>query len=467
MNTILLQADASQFIGRFHPLVVHLPIGFLLLAVIFYFLSFFESLKSLKNSVIYILFFGAVSALISVVVGLLLASKGGYNIEVLGWHKWLGITLVIISFSLWAWFKWGNKNKFITSSLMATVLLLITITGHLGGTLTHGDRYVYEYAPDFIRDQFLTNNGIVLNQLPKDADSIVLYADLIRPVFNQKCISCHNNNNRSGGLNLTHLDSLLQGGDNGDVVIAGNVLKSEIFKRVTMNPNDRKYMPPNGTPLSYTEILILQEWISKDLDTALAISDDKLSAELKSQLAFSFGLDTRKKSFIEKLKLPIIDKEVLDKIRSNGFTVKKLVDDSNLLDIKSKDSVSLESLAVLNQVKEHIIWLDLNGSSIADAHLKTIANFGNIVSLDLHNNPITSVEALANLQHLEVLNLHTTKLTDKMLSPIETFPALKSVYLWQTEATEQAVDSLRNLRPDLDVNFGSKLLVTVAKSEEK
>lgn len=467
MNAILLQSDLSLFIGRFHPLIVHLPIGFLLLAIIFYFVSFSDRFSGLKNSIPYILLFGAIAALISVIVGLLLASKGGYNVEILSWHKWLAIALVIISFSLWAWFIWGNKNKTITTGLMATVLLLITVTGHLGGTLTHGDRYVYEYAPDFIRDKFLINNGIEINKLPQDADSILLYADMIKPVLDQKCLSCHNNENKSGGLNLIHLDSMLMGGDNGDVLIAGNALKSEIFKRVTMNPNDRKYMPPNGLPLSYTEMLLIQEWINKGLDTTMIVSDEHLSAEVKSRMEVSFGIDTRKKSFVEKLKLKPINDEILMEIKNKGFAVKQLANDLNLIDVKSLDSLTVEKFEFLNEVKDHIVWLDLSGSGVDDKLLEHISNFDNLVRLDLHNNPITSIEILTNLEHLEVLNLHTTKVGNTIIGDIEKFKSLKSVYLWQSEVSATAVDSLRTSNPDLDVNFGSKLQVIVAKAEVK
>lgn len=467
MNFILLQSDVSLFIGRFHPLVVHLPIGFLLLAVLFYFLSFISAFKVLKNSLVYILFFGALAALSSVIIGWLLASKGGYNEEILGWHKWLGIALVITSFLLWAWFKWGKEQKMISTFLMAVVLLLITLTGHLGGTLTHGERYVYEHAPDFIRTQFLTNNGIEPALLPSDADSVLIYADLVKPVLDLKCISCHNNNNQSGGLNLTNLDLLLAGGDNGDVVIAGSIMSSELFKRISMNPNDRKFMPPNAHPLSYTETLLIKEWIRNDLDTSIAITDDRLSAELKDRLKWSYGLDPRKKSFLEKLNVAALDEKTLDKIKSGGFSVRNVAADLNLIEVKSKDSVSLDKLELLKEAKEQIVWLSLNGSGIGDDHLNTINTYENLVRLDLHNNPITTIEPLARLAHLEVLNIHSTQVSDSAVGNFEKFNALKKVYLWQTLMSQKAVDSLRDIHPNLEVNFGSTLQVKEPKKEEE
>ena len=459
MIAILLQSDASLFVGRLHPLIVHLPIGFLILAIIFYFISYSERFNSLKHSIPYILFFGAVSGLLSVILGLLLASKGGYNENILGWHKWLAIVLVIISFGLWAWLVWGNKNKKITTGLMASVLLLITVTGHLGGTLTHGERYIYEYAPDLIRNQFLVNNGIVIEDLGQDPDSIFLYSDLIQPVLNQKCISCHNNENKSGGLNLTHLQALLEGGDNADLLIAGNALKSELFRRVTMDPNSRKFMPPNGVPLSYTETLLIQEWINNGLDTSLAISDDVLTPSVKSQFQLSYGLDTRQKSFVEKLNLTPVNDTLLMNLKNQGFAIKKLSDDMNLLDVKYSDSITVEKLRLLDSIREHIVWLDLSGTSINDALLDHLPDLDNLVRLDLHNNPIASIASLSNLENLEVLNLHTTQVSNTHIGEITKIESLKTLYLWQSEVSKDKVDSLRNSLPALDLNFGSKLII--------
>ena len=89
--------DLSTFFGRLHPLVVHLPIGFLILAV------FFSSWKIKSNSrrykgvqIIWLLSF--LSALGAAFSGWLLAQNGYYIEAELNKHQWTGILLVLLSF---------------------------------------------------------------------------------------------------------------------------------------------------------------------------------------------------------------------------------------------------------------------------------------------------------------------------------------------------------------------------------
>jgi len=55
-----------ELIGRFHPLLVHLPIGILLIASVFYFLSAKEKYASLKFAVIVSLFLGMLAAIVGI-----------------------------------------------------------------------------------------------------------------------------------------------------------------------------------------------------------------------------------------------------------------------------------------------------------------------------------------------------------------------------------------------------------------
>ena len=93
----------------------------------------------------------------------------------------------------------------------------------------------------------------------------LLYTHFIQPILKEKCLSCHNPNKKKGGFNLNSLDSLLAGGENGDVVVSGKPLKSEMLRRITLNPSSSKYMPPSGTPMSYNEIKLLEYWIRSGL----------------------------------------------------------------------------------------------------------------------------------------------------------------------------------------------------------
>jgi uncharacterized membrane protein len=177
---ILLQADTTLFLGRFHPLIVHLPIGFLLLAAILFVFSFLKKYAFLRSALPIILFFGAISAVAAAVLGWLLATEGGYQESTLAWHQWMGISVAVVAVAAWVWIsglpqRYFKRNveearvspeaatahilsqKKEVGIVMLSLFVLITITGHLGGNLTHGDQYLFTHAPSAIQAIFVAD----------------------------------------------------------------------------------------------------------------------------------------------------------------------------------------------------------------------------------------------------------------------------------------------------------------------
>jgi uncharacterized membrane protein len=89
--------DIALFSGRLHPLVVHLPIGFLLLASIFEIISYKEKYAHLKSSVSFILLLGFISAVFACILGYILSLSGDYETTALNNHKNSGILLALFS----------------------------------------------------------------------------------------------------------------------------------------------------------------------------------------------------------------------------------------------------------------------------------------------------------------------------------------------------------------------------------
>ncbi len=83
----------------------------------------------------------------------------------------------------------------------------------------------------------------------------------IAPLLIKNCIECHSANEPSGGLNLTSLAGLSQGGDSGPAIELNEPDKSLLLKRVTAGE-----MPPekNGQPqtLAAPEQQLLTQWIA-------------------------------------------------------------------------------------------------------------------------------------------------------------------------------------------------------------
>ncbi len=479
--SILLQADAALFLGRFHPLAVHLPIGFLLLAVILFALSYFKNYTFLLKTLPIILLLGAVSSVAAAILGWLLSTEGGYQESTLQWHQWMGISVAVISLASWMWIssitlkkirekddtRWLTPedvnhrvitNKRNVGLVMALLLVLISITGHLGGNLTHGDQYLFTHAPAFIQTIFNSEDQAEANQIafPSDPDSTLLFAHLIEPVLHKKCASCHNESKMKGGLLLTTQEGLLKGGENGEVIEKGSPQNSELFKRVCLDPASKKFMPPKGAHMSYTEIALLNYWITSGMSFELAITNESIPEEIKNLIEQAYSLSTKKKSFLEKEKVPAVASEVLDSLQKQGYKIKTLAAENNFLEVVATDSLTLEKFQALVTIKEQITWLDLGHTGAQDGWLSTLNQFPNLTRLALDNNAITDsgIAQLGNFEHLEIINLHATQVSDTGLKLLAKRSSLKRLYMWQTKVTLQAVDSIRNENTTLVIDLG-------------
>ncbi|MEM8898468.1 MAG: c-type cytochrome domain-containing protein [Bacteroidota bacterium] len=458
MDLILL-ASMGEFIGRFHPLWVHLPIGFLILAIL---LEWFQKdgSETSKKIINFCWLLAGVSAAIASVCGWMLAASGSYPEGTLFWHRWIGILLTLISFGIW-WIK--KQGDLIPQKshrvLNIAVLLLLTFVGHLGGNLTHGSDYLTENAPEFVK-KLTGNEANIAEGLPQiaDPDSALAYADLIEPIFEQKCMACHNDEVQRGGLNMATPELLMEGGKNGAVLVAGNARESEVFKRLILPHSSEKHMPTKGEPFTFQEIAMLQWWIDEQASFDAKVSELKLEEDIPPMLFALYGMDTKPKPWYEKVRLSSLPDETISQITKEGFKLKSLSADNHLLEVRFKgDDFSSEKLQQLKSIKEHITWLYLENVDLKDEELEIIGTFSNLTRLRLQQNPITDegITHLTDLDHLESLNLFGTNVSDAGLPTIEAMVGLKTVYLWQTNVSQAAISALRKQRPNLKIDAGA------------
>src|SRR6516164_1195510 len=82
------------FLGRFHVLFVHLPLGILTLAVVLEILSRFRLFKSLESAVAPAWIAGAISALVTVALGFMHATEESFeDMPAVEDHRWAGVAL--------------------------------------------------------------------------------------------------------------------------------------------------------------------------------------------------------------------------------------------------------------------------------------------------------------------------------------------------------------------------------------
>ena len=144
--------DFALFFGRFHPLVVHLPIGFFLLVAMGEAATFVPKLRDRVEPALGLLVpVSTVAALGAFLMGQLLALEGGFPAGALSWHRSLTLSAIIGMALCWVLYdrqrSHGGQGRWAYRGVMGAALGLLSLGAHFGGTMTRGESYLSKYAP--------------------------------------------------------------------------------------------------------------------------------------------------------------------------------------------------------------------------------------------------------------------------------------------------------------------------------
>ena len=257
------------FLGPFHSVVLHLPIGFLTLAFILELYRRRRRSEDLKGALTLVMWLSLLSALVTVAFGLLHARDGDYEARTVELHRWFGLAVpagALLTLLLQRAAFRGTSGAAMLgyqASLVFT-LSLIVVAGHFGGNLTHGSSYLLENAPPFVRSLFA---GPSLASASTPASGLSepqqLYVTKIEPILRAKCYACHGPEKQKGKLRLDQPESALKGGSSGTPAIKpGDVLGSNLARLILLPPDHDDVMPPSGKePLKPEELATILHWI--------------------------------------------------------------------------------------------------------------------------------------------------------------------------------------------------------------
>ncbi|MGI9138725.1 MAG: c-type cytochrome domain-containing protein, partial [Sediminibacterium sp.] len=276
--------------GHLHPIIVHLPIGILLFGVCMMLIQHYKNID--LNQVISLAFLlGSICAAFACLTGWLLSKSDEYDVLLVQKHQWSGIVTTVLGLLTYV-LKQYRK-------LFAIALtLLILITGHYGGTLTHGDNYLFnvsEGSNTIAHDTLKTTSKRNTQEISIGSDTLKLvrsnlYKDEVAPLLKMRCYNCHSAIKQKNGLRLDGEMFIKRGGKNGTVVVAGNIFKSPLYTSLNLPIEDEKHMPPKGKQqLNEVEILIIEHWIKSG-----ASFEDKIDTITNKEL--SSNTATRKNS---------------------------------------------------------------------------------------------------------------------------------------------------------------------------
>lgn len=482
----MLQTD---FIGRFHPLLVHLPVGILLFAFVLVLLQKFKK-SDFSGAIDVALLLGGLSATAACGTGWLLSQSGEYDADMVFNHQWTGIATAFLSFAAYFFKPWRG----ILATLMAGVL---TIAGHYGGSLTHGEDYLFRekqavaetetdksdslQAEIPVLTQRIDSQNIETKTTTKQLTEIrsFLYRDRVVPILEKKCYSCHSAAKKKGGLRLDSEEFIKAGGKNGNVLIFGKPEKSPMFTNCLLPEEDDLHMPPKGKPqLTPKEIAVLHYWIKRGAPfgeivekvdvagaaqttenaTATSITIPPLPDDLVAKTAKPIANTVSTEVAILSQTVDEVPSAVFAAMKQKNVVLSHFGDGSNyvMANFVNVKNFSAAALDDLKNIENQLIRLKLSGQPVSDADLQKLSTFKNLTRLHLDNTNITDagLAHLKTLPNLEQLNLYATNITDTGLTALAKCPNLKVVYIWQTKVTKRGISMLKKALPNVQVEMG-------------
>ena len=456
----MTEMELAFFFGRFHVLLLHLPIGFLVAVVLLEWLSRTPRFAHLAVAAPYLWSLAAVSAVVTAGLGYLHFSEGGFDGTSAIRHRFFGTSVAVLTCVLWLQRRhYPQLSPALQLPTGALILALLVATGHYGGNVTHGDTYLIEHAPQAVRNWAgLTPPREKVTQLAM-ADP---FQDIVLPIFKERCVACHNRDKRRGGLSLLSHADLLKGGEKSKVVVPGDPANSDLFRRISLPPGDKDAMPAEGkTPLTGSQIALVRWWIEAGALPAASLADAKLTPEITTLMNAALGLGAAPAAGPAKAASAeaLADPATVEALTRAGFQVRQRSRSDPLLSVSgiTVARLSSEQLAALVAAREQIATLNLGNTTLQDRDLEQLGRLTSLTTLNLSNNRITDAGLvhLGHLSRLESLNLFgNSRISDAGLPALSQLTALKKAYLWQTRVTAAGARKLEGRLPGLVLDLG-------------
>lgn len=448
----------TQLVGRFHPLLVHLPIGILLLAAAFEWLSYYKPYRKLRASVRTMLLFGALASTLSVVSGWLLAEGGGYDERLIGLHRNTGIVTTVFAWiiffvrdSMITLFNQKRKRKIVRMFLFIPLTALIGLTGHFGGSLTHGEHYLLG------NEGVGTSAGVRL-AWTGDPDSARVYDDVIAPILDTRCYSCHGATKQKGALRLDDEPFIKAGGKHGEILDLALPDSSELYRRLVLPLEHEHHMPPNEkAQLASAEIALIQGWIAAGAPFGKRISELDNAGAMKRYLA-TLVQPAAGRSLLPEHEVAPAPEPAIAALKNLGAVVLPISDSTHYLSVSfiNARSITDDQLALLLPLKEQVIWVDLSRTSVGNGAMKYLRQLPALTQLSLQFTPLDDegMKGIAALSRLESLNIVGTKVSDAGLNELAALKSLTKLFCYGSEVTASGVEKLSDQLRNVVIDTG-------------
>lgn len=410
------------------------------------------------------LLLGMISAIISCITGYVLSQTGDYDEGMVNLHQWMGISVAVFSVILYYSRRKPELSKW--QWLLAPFLVvLIFVTGHLGGSLTHGSDYLIAPLENLGSDSEVV---VKVKPIPNVQEALV-YTDIIKPIFQSKCYGCHGSSKQKGKLRLDQPDLILKGGKDGVVIIPGNSGKSDLVKRIMLPREEEHHMAPKEKPqLTSSEKSLVSWWIDNGADFTKKVKEIPQPDKIKPLLVALQKVDEGKKVLSDIPAAPVENgnEQVISKLRNAGVLVQPVSTGNHYLEISFiNNRLPADSLMyLLPELKKQLVRLKMSGITLTEKNISFLSACVNIRQLDLDHTGITDngLSSLLPLTELQSLNLVGNPLTAEGVMKLRSLKHLQSLYLYQTRVAKTEWKQLAKAFPHAALDSGGYSLPFIA-----
>jgi Planctomycete cytochrome C len=434
-----------QVLGRAHPLFLHFPIVLFAGFIAWIWIAPKQLIhlgESYDNFSKWLLLITCLAAVMTALMGVLLSKEPIYNEESLFWHKWSGVLISFISFLWYLFFDQLNKRKIVLafSSLLSIAVLIVA--GHQGASITHGDNFLL--AP------IEKNNTKHLS-----FDEAFVFADMVKPILDLKCITCHNSKKAKGELIMETKQLLLKGGKSGALWDTADANLSLLLERIHLPLEEKKHMPPSSkAQLTEREIAILYNWIKGGSNFSIKVNQLEPTDTLRTLAQSIFKSSDAEEDFEFN---PASEKTIL-KMNTNYRVVYPLARNSPAIaaDFYGAAFFKPEQIKELLEIKTQLVSLNLDKMPVRDNDLEIIGQFTSLRNLNLSFSNITGrgLSSLTKLNHLKNISLTNTPVKKSDIQEIAPLKELRNLYLWNTNVSLADAEELKKRYPALAIQTG-------------
>jgi hypothetical protein len=278
----------------------------------------------------------------------------------------------------------------------------------------------------------------------------------IEPILADKCYRCHGDDKAKGGLRLDSPESIVDGGDGGEVLVPGEPIESLMYLMTTYPKDDPDYMPQKGEGLSQEEQNLLKAWIEKG-----ASFGEGFKPELKPSVGKKY-VDT-----VSKATYKIVGEliRVVSELQKIGVLVDTVNHDASRFELVysyANYTAGSFDFSEAARLGDSLVKLSLSRTSVTDKDLEALKQLPSIEYLDLSRTGVgdLGVAHVVELANLSYLNLRDTNVSDESIELLSRMKNLKQLYLWGSQFTQPGANELQEKLPGavvvLETSIGSE-----------